>query len=106
LVGADLYVDRASWLVVVDRILNDVGQEYSDQLFVARDGRRVQDDVRMEVPRVNGRAAEVEFLLGNLRQIDRLVLVNAALAAGQGEERLDEPLVVFASGEDVLAGGA
>jgi hypothetical protein len=106
LVVADLHVDRASRLVVVDGVLNQVGQEYSDQLFVAGDGRRVQGDVGMEVPRANGRAPDVEFLLGNLRQIDRLALVNAALAAGQGEEGLDEPLLVFAGGKDVFAGGA
>jgi hypothetical protein len=52
------------------------------------------DDVGLEVPRANDRLADVEFLLSNLGQIDRLVLVDPTLAVGQGEEGPSSPGIV------------
>ena len=41
--------------------------------------------------------------LGNLGEIKRLPLLDAALTGGQREEGLDEPLLVLAEGESFLA---
>ena len=52
------------------------------------------------------RLVGVEDLAGHGGEVDGLLVVETSLAAGQGEEGVDQPLLFPARFEDLLAGGA
>jgi hypothetical protein len=46
----------------------------------------------------------LQHVVDNRGQVEGILVVQAALAAGQGEQRLDELFLFVLRGEDVVAG--
>ena len=85
--------------VVVDRVAEEVGDEPLDEARVAGRLGRLKRGVEDEsVVVCGGRGGS-----GDGGEVDRLAAVEAALAAGEGEQRLDQAFLLLADGEQLLA---
>ncbi len=73
-----------------------------DELPVAFDAGRVERRVQLQVRGARSRAAAGDHLFGHRHQVDRLAVLEAPLAAGQVEQRLDQPLELLLGGEHAL----
>ena len=67
-------------------------------------GAAVKRGVDADAPAVGFLAAVHDRLPGDLGEIERLPLVDAALAAGQREQRVDEAFLLIAERQHLLAG--
>ena len=92
--------------VVTDGIVDQVRHQLVQQAGVAGNGGLAQGGVDPESAGGRGRLEGVEDVSGDGGEVDRLLVVESSLAAGQGEEGVDQALLFPARLEDLLAGGA
>jgi len=102
--SGDLYVP--AWMVVADGVVDEVGDEAFDQSPVP--GRHCGREVFGEVDAFPCClvVAGGEHSSDDLGEVEGVAAGDAALAGGQGEQCLDEPFLVFAKSESLLAGRA
>ena len=93
--------DPAVRPVVAERVLEQVGDEPLDHRLVARRARVAELRVDPEPVRLG---AALDDLGGDRAQIDRRARLEPALAAGERQQRLDQPLLLLAGREHALAG--
>ena len=91
--------DAAAVDVVVDGVAEEVGDEPLDQARVAGRLRRFERGVEDEPVVVRGGRRGS----GDGGEVDGLTAVEAALAAGEREERFDQAFLLLADGEELLA---
>ena len=98
--GVGCEADAAAVDVVVDGVAEEVGDEPLDEARVAGRLRRLERGVEREAVVIcgggGGRADRGE--------VDGLLAVEAALAAGEREQRFDQTFLLLADGEELLAG--
>ena len=98
--GVGCELDVAAVDVVVDGVVEEVCDEPLDQPRVAGRVRRLNRGVEGESVAVcGGRGGS-----GDGGEVDGLTAVEAALAAGEREQGLDQAFLLFADGEKLLAG--
>jgi Protein of unknown function DUF72 len=96
------YVDTAAFEVMCDGVVHQVDDETFDEPWIPieRCGLEVRVDVEPKTlvvaPLIRDRASDVG-------QVDGLAAVEAAFAAGEGEERVDERLLFAVGVEQLLA---
>ncbi len=91
---------------MAQRVVDQVGHQGFDQARVARGGRRGQRGLEPDAQAPGLGAALLGDLAGQLGQVERFPLLHAALAAGQGQQRLDQAFLLIAHDQGFLAGGA
>src|SRR5580704_15142048 len=99
--------DASVVVVVADGVVEEVGDQSLGELGIAY-GRRGGDvGVNLE-PRASGALdyALRQGLAGDFREVEGLLLIEAAFAAGEGEERVDETLLVYTRDEELFADAA
>ncbi len=102
--GADLHL--AAGHVVPDRVVHQVADQAFGQARVAHRGGRVQRGGQLNVVPLRVSGPGLDGRPGQGRQIERFRLPDAALAAGQGEQRVDQLLLLLAQGQRLGAGRA
>ena len=103
--GGDLDADAAAGDVVPDRVVDQVGGQALQQAVVAEYGRGADGGADGQ-PAGGGFWLEgVQDAGGDGGEVEELAVVEAALAAGQGEQRLDELFLLVAGFQHVFAGG-
>ncbi|MFH8219253.1 hypothetical protein ACH4C2_10740 [Streptomyces sp. NPDC018057] len=87
-------------------VVDEVGDEAFDQPRAPGrgGGREASGEVDAAVPRPDLPGGEYSF--DDLGEVERVPAGDAALAGGRREQRPDEPLLVLAEGECLLAGRA
>jgi hypothetical protein len=84
-------------------VVDQVGHHPFSQEGVAFDERRPCVGLDVHAQAVELEAPGVKHPFGERRKIDPLPMVEAALAAGQGEQGFEEPCLFLAGGEHLLA---
>src|SRR5262249_38712241 len=92
--------DVAALDVVANGVAEEGGNEPLDETWGARRLRRLERGVEGNSVVIDGRRG----CAGDRGEVDRLAAVKASLAAGKGEERLDQALLLLADGQELLAG--
>jgi hypothetical protein len=100
------HLGPAAGPVVAQRVVDQVGHQGFDQARVARGGRRGQRGLDPDAQAPGLGAALLGDLAGQLGQVERLPLLHAALAAGQGQQRFDQAFLLVAHDQGVPAGRA
>jgi hypothetical protein len=88
--------------VVVDRVVDEVGDQPFDEPGVSEGGRRRELGSQVEPLVPEHHAWALEDGLGHQGQIERLSTVAAGLPSSEREQRLDEPFLLGAGGEHSL----
>jgi hypothetical protein len=99
------YSDAAGGPVVTDGVVDEVGDELFDEPGVAggRGRRELGSQVEGVVLRRGAPGSEDGF--GHVGQVEGLTAIEAGLSSGEGEERVDQLLVLDAGGEHSLVRG-
>ena len=97
---------RPPGTVVAQRVVDQVRGQPLGQPRAARRQRGAERGRNGQVPVAALGPAGSHDLAGHVGQVEGLVRVEACLAAGQGEQRIDELLLLGAGGQDPLVGGA
>ena len=84
---------------MTDRVADEVGDETLDEPRIAARARRTERGVDGDPVVIGGG----DRRCGDGGEIDGLTAVDTALAAGEREERVDQLLLLFADGEQLLA---
>lgn len=101
--GLDYYLDVAVGMVVPDGVVDKVRDEPFDEVDISGERSGKKERIESYPLGFGGRLAGVEDLAGDRRQVERLAVIEASLAAGQGEEGFDELFLLLAVFEEVLA---
>jgi hypothetical protein len=98
-------VDASVGDVVAQCVLQEVGQQGACEPRVA--GDRCGAERSVDCHLLAGRVVLVglDDVAGDLGEVEGFVVLEVLLAAGEGEQRFDQLLVVGAGVEDVLVGG-
>ena len=92
-VGGDADVSADG--VVVDGVVEEVGDEAFDEARVARAWRRLEGQLEMEAVTLEfGRVAVEDSVVGEGCEVEGLVSIEAAFAAGEGEQRVGQLLLL------------
>jgi hypothetical protein len=105
-VGAGGDPDGAARLVVPQGVVGQVAHGALEQRLVAAEQSGCERDLHGQAACRDLLAPPGEHVAGDRRQVERHPAGEAALAAGQDEQRLDQPFLLGAGGERALAGGA
>jgi hypothetical protein len=103
---AHAHPDLAVVAVVAKCVVDEVGDGSFRQCLVADHERRRQGDVHGQAARGYLRPPGGEHVAGDGGEVDRVAAREAALAPGQGEQRVDEPFLLSGGGNGALAGAA
>ena len=94
--GCHVDVELAAGDVVAQRVVDQVGHEPLEEAGVAEDGRGGDRGADGQ-PAVSGVwLAGAQGVAGDVSEVEGLSAVEAALAAGQGQQRLDQLFLMFA----------
>jgi hypothetical protein len=99
-------LDAASGDLVPDGVVDQVGDESFDEVWVAREGRRFNSGIDLDPETVDHRTAGVKDRGSDDGQVDRLVALHTTLAAGEGEKGFDDGLLLPVRCKQRFAGGS
>jgi len=99
--GFDQDVDAAAGVVVVQCVVEQVRHEAFDKVGLARNHGGMDRHVEAHVPGGGRRLAGVSYFRGDDGQVEGLASVEASLASGQSQQRLDELFLLLAGFEHV-----
>jgi len=99
--AVDEDVDVPAGKVVVQGVVDQVPHEAFDKVGVAGKHSRANRHIEAHLLRGGSRLAGVDYFRSDDGQVEGLALVEASLAAGEGEQRVDELFFLFAGFEHV-----
>jgi hypothetical protein len=99
------HIDPAIGHVVSESIVDEIGHQALSQLRVANGDGRSQRGVDAQAPALRLPDAVGHHLADHVGQIEELTVLQSPLATGQGEQSLDDLLLLPARGQQVLARG-
>jgi hypothetical protein len=99
--GVDQDFNVAAGVIVVQGVVEQVRHEAFDKVGLARNDGGMDRHVEAHVPGGGGWLAGVSYFLGNDRQVEGLAPVEASLAAGKSQQRLDQLFLLLAGFEHV-----
>jgi hypothetical protein len=102
-VGCHVNAEVAAGQVVAQRVVDQVGGKLPEQAVVTKDGGGGQHGTDGHVAASGVRLAGAQDLCGDPGEVQGLAPVEAALAAGQGQQRVDQPFLLLSFGEHILA---
>lgn len=93
---ADVNVDLSAGPVVADRVLEQVRHQTADQPTITGDGRGLECHVELQVTLVGLRGDALDRVIGDRCQLGGFAIVESALALGEGEQGIDQLLLLLA----------
>ena len=102
--GSGHHLDVAPWLVVAQGVVGEVGYQSFGKTGIACDRGGNERGGNVQCQGLCALAARVEHPRRDVGQIEGLPVVQAALAAGEGEQRFDQLFLLLAYREHFLAG--